>query len=255
MAYDKTLTDALQFVWGAGFLSPGGADAVTALLDGQDIIGAKVLDIGSGLGGMDLLLATQHGAGQVMGIDIDPWLVDQARGLAAKHGLIDRVEFRLVQPGVLPFEDGAFDVVVSKDAMIHIPDKPAIYGEVLRVLRPGGRFLASDWLFAPQAATSPEIVAWLGENPLDFSFTTPEQALEALREAGFAECRVSPASGPVEAVFAEELRRLDGIPEDELVRLLGQEQARDRREGAAHRLAAVRAAQLQPSLLQARRVA
>ena len=133
MSYDKTFTDALQFVWGAGFLSPGGAKAVADLLDGQDIAGARVLDIGSGLGGMDLLLVTAHGAGQVVGIDVDPWLVEQARGLAAAQGLGDRVAFQLVEPGALPFEAASFDVVVSKDAMIHIADKAAIYGEVLRV--------------------------------------------------------------------------------------------------------------------------
>lgn len=255
MTYDRTFTDALQFVWGAGFLSPGGAEAVASLLAGQDITGARVLDIGSGLGGMDLLLVTAHGAGHVTGIDVDAWLVEEARDLAGRHGLGDRLAFRVVTPGPLPFADGAFDVVVSKDAMIHIPDKAALYAEVLRVLAPGGRFLASDWLFAPGAATSPEIIGWLGDNPMGFAFTTPEEALAALQGAGFADPRVTSASASVEAIFAAELARLKSIPHDELVRLLGPYQAKDRVEGAQERLAAVRAGQLRPSLLSGSKTA
>jgi SAM-dependent methyltransferase len=255
MSYDKAFTDALQFVWDAGFLSPGGAGAVAALLNGQDISGARVLDIGSGLGGMDHLLVLTHGAAHVTGIDVDAWLVDQSRDLAAAQGLGDRIKFVLVQPGPLPFGHGAFDVVVSKDAMIHIPDKAAIYGEVMRILAPGGRFLASDWLFGPGAATSPEIMAWLGDNPLGFAFTTPDEALAALRGAGFADPSVTSDSAAVEAIFVAELARLKSFPPDELVRLLGPQQATERVEGAAERLAAVRPGHLRPCLLRGRKAA
>ena len=99
------------------------------------------------------------------------------------------------------------------------------------------------------------MVAWLGDNPLDFAFTTPEQALAALGGAGFAEAGVISNSGSVEEIFVEEVRRLNSIPPDELIRLLGQEQASGRKEGAAHRLAAVRAGHLRPCLLRGRRVA
>jgi SAM-dependent methyltransferase len=249
MSYDKAFTDAVQFVWGAGFLSPGGAAAVAALLKGHDIRGARVLDIGSGLGGMDVILARDHGAAHVTGIDIDPWLVDQSRGLVAAEGMAERVAFEVVQPGPLPFADGSFDVIVSKDAMIHIPDKAAIYAEVRRVLREGGRFLASDWLFAPGAQGSPEIVEWVGANPLDFSFTTPQEALAALRGAGFAAPWVTDDSGAIEAVFQGEVARLAKIPPDQLAALLGEEQARLRPQYARLRLAALRAGQLQPCLV------
>lgn len=255
MSYDKAFTDALQFVWGAGFLSPGGAEAVTALLRGRDITDARVLDIGSGLGGMDLLLAKDHGAAHVTGIDVDPWLIERSSALAAEHGLDDRVEFRLVQPGPLPFAGAEFDVVVSKDTMIHISDKLAIYGEVMRVLRPGGWFLASDWLFAPGAATSPHILAWMGDNPLGFSFTTPQEALTALRGAGFAAPWVTDASSAVEAAFVDEVKQLNNVARDELVNLLGQDQAAIRLEVAVARLAAVRAGQLLPCLLGGKRAA
>jgi len=59
MQYNKAFTDALEFMWGKGFLSPGGPEEVADMLRGHDISGTRILDIGSGLGGVDALLV-QH---------------------------------------------------------------------------------------------------------------------------------------------------------------------------------------------------
>jgi phosphoethanolamine N-methyltransferase len=63
--YDSAMQMLLQLIWGEGFLSPGGAEEVAYLLEGSDIRGCKVLDIGAGLGVIDQLLVTQHGAGSI----------------------------------------------------------------------------------------------------------------------------------------------------------------------------------------------
>ena len=98
MQYSKTFTDALQFVWGEGFLSPGGAEEVAALLQGEDLKDQRVLDIGSGAGGVDELLVTRHGAAEVVGIDVEPALVAEAAGRIAAKGLSDRIRFLTVDP-------------------------------------------------------------------------------------------------------------------------------------------------------------
>ena len=49
-------------------------------------------------------------------------------------------------PGPLPFADASFDIVFSKDALLHVPDKDALFAEIFRVLKPGGVFAASDWM-------------------------------------------------------------------------------------------------------------
>src|SRR4030095_14409212 len=123
MQYAKNFTDALQFMWGEGFLSPGGPEEVAEMVAGIDLAGKRVLDIGSGLGGVDALLVTRHGAAQVVGIDVEPQLVGAARALVAGKGVTERVTVQLVEPGPLPFLDASFDVVFSKDAMVHIADK------------------------------------------------------------------------------------------------------------------------------------
>ena len=64
MQYAKDFTDALQFMWGEGFLSPGGPEEVAEMVAGIDLGGRRVLDIGSGLGGVDIALRL-HEAGMI----------------------------------------------------------------------------------------------------------------------------------------------------------------------------------------------
>jgi phosphoethanolamine N-methyltransferase len=81
--YDEGMLALLQLIWGDGFLSPGGADELARLFEGVDIRACEVLDIGCGLGAIDELLITQYGASSVVGIDVDPALLE---------GLLARVE-------------------------------------------------------------------------------------------------------------------------------------------------------------------
>ncbi|MFM2356392.1 MAG: hypothetical protein RLZZ528_2128, partial [Pseudomonadota bacterium] len=146
--YPDHFVDRLEILWGEGFLSPGGPSEVRAIAAGIDLTGKTVLDIGCGTGGVDFILAGELGASHVVAIDIESGLLDRARARLASSnpGLAGRVEFHLVSPGPLNWPTATFDVVFSKDAMIQIPDKAAMYSEVFRVLKPGGVFAASDWL-------------------------------------------------------------------------------------------------------------
>src|SRR4030095_11331641 len=134
--YTKAFTDALQFMWGEGFLSPGGLEEIDNMLEGHKLAGKCVLDIGSGVGGVDAHLVTRHGAAEVIGVDVEEQLIEASRAFVASRGLSGKIIFMLVAPGPLPFPDNHFDVVFTKDAMVHIPDKAALYSEVLRVLKP-----------------------------------------------------------------------------------------------------------------------
>ena len=188
--YDEAMQALLQLVWGDGFLSPGGAEEIDRLLEGSDISGSSVLDIGCGLGAIDELLVKAHGAGSVVGIDIDPALLTKMTARITSAGLAARIRSVLVTPGPLPFPDASFDVVFSKDSLVQIPDKPAIFAEVRRVLRPGGRFIASDWLRGGTAEYSPEMLEYFRLEGIAYNMASPEESAHALREAGFAEVAV-----------------------------------------------------------------
>ncbi len=253
MQYAKDFTDALQFMWGEGFLSPGGPEEVAEMLAGIDLTGKRVLDIGSGLGGIDLLLATAHGAREVVGIDVEPQLVDSARALVASRGLSGRIAFQLVEPGPLPFADAGFDLVFSKDAMVHIEDKAALYAEVLRMLKPGGWFTAADWLWAEGAADSPVVNAWLSKGPLKFVFTPPAAALQGMIDAGFAEARVTDVRWQLQQSNRKEVDVLAGPARQRLASIVGSTMADNRLASAKGRQTALDSGDLIPSHLRGRR--
>jgi ubiquinone/menaquinone biosynthesis C-methylase UbiE len=250
MQYERQFTDALQFMWGEGFLSPGGPEEVEEMLGGYSIAGQRVLDIGSGLGGVDVLLVAKHGAAEVVGIDVESQLITASREYITSKGLEGRISFKLVEPGPLPFPDASFDVVFSKDAMVHISDKLALFREVIRVLKPGGAFIAGDWFWAEGAANSPVVQSWLSGGPLRFEFTTVAEASEALRKAGFAAITVRNRRSGLQESNRKEVETLEGPSRKQLAAIVGEDMAMQRLASARGRQAALDSGDLIPCHLK-----
>ena len=106
--------------------------------------GQRVLDVGCGAG-TDSLVAAQMVApdGAVTGIDMTEEMLGKARA-GARELDAENVEFVAGEAEDLPFDDGSFDVVVSNGVIDLVPDKDAVFSEILRVLRPGGRIQIAD---------------------------------------------------------------------------------------------------------------
>lgn len=106
--------------------------------------GATVLDIGSGAG-TDLLLAAMSvgPTGRAIGVDMTEEMIARARSSAERMGL-RHVEVRAGDLHALPVEDGVIDVVISNGVLNLSPDKRVAFGEVFRVLTPGGRLQLTD---------------------------------------------------------------------------------------------------------------
>jgi arsenite methyltransferase len=106
--------------------------------------GERVLDVGSGAGTDSLVAAQMVGpGGRVVGIDMTPEMLAKARRAAAEMGAT-QVEFLEADAERLPFADESFDVVISNGVIDLIPDKGAVFGEMARVLIPGGRVQLAD---------------------------------------------------------------------------------------------------------------
>lgn len=208
--YDDLHIAFLEDLWGEGFLSPGGAAEAARVLDGLEVTGKRILDIGCGSGAIPVMLARDLGAAHVTGIDVEAPVCAAATRRAAEAGLSGRIAIREVTPGPLAFSDASFDIVYSKDSIIHIPDKEALAVEVFRILRPGGWFAASDWLIAHDDTPSPEMQAYIAAEDLDFTMASPDRYRRALAAAGFVNIGLRNRNPWYRDVARDELARLTG---------------------------------------------
>lgn len=208
--YDTQHIDFLEDLWGEGFLSPGGPEEVARVLQGVDVAGKHVMDIGCGSGAIAVALVRDYGAAHVTGIDVEDPVCAAARARASDAGLSDKITVEKVTPGPFPFADGTFDIVFSKDSIIHIPDKSAMAADAFRVLKPGGRFAASDWLIGHDGNPSPEMAEYIKAEALDFAMASPNSYARAMREAGFSDVELVNRNPWYAEVAAAEHAELSG---------------------------------------------
>lgn len=221
--YPPHLIAMLEAVWGTGFMSPGGPEEVARVVGPHDLRGKSVLDIGCGAGGIDITLVQTHGAAFVTGLDVEDSVLTHARALIATAGLAHRIGLVKVVPGPLPFPPATFDVVFSKDSIIHIPDKHALMAEVFRVLKPGGRFLSSDWLIGTEGEPSPEMAAYIAAEGLDFGMASPARYRAAMQAAGFTDIATTSRNLWYRDQARSELARLQGAAGDAAARIVGRD--------------------------------
>ena len=169
-------------------LGCGNPKAIAALQPGE-----VVLDLGSGAGIDCFLAAAQVGpSGRVIGVDMTPEMLAKAKANSTK-GDWGHVEFRLGEIEHLPVADNSVDVIISNCVINLSPDKPQVFREALRVLKPGGRLAISD--VVATAELSPELRNDMRMLSGCIGGAALVDDLEAiLREAGFARIRIRPKS-------------------------------------------------------------
>lgn len=200
-------------------LGCGNPVALASLREGE-----TVLDLGSGPGLDCFLAAWRVGErGRVIGVDMTPEMLERARENARRGGY-SNVEFRLGEIENLPVADNSVDVVISNCVINLSPDKPRVFREAFRVLKPGGRLMVSDIVLEEEL---PEAVrrstgAYVG---CISGAVLREEYLGMVEQAGFRDLEVAAESPfPIELMSNDPTARALlaelGLPPEEANRLL-----------------------------------
>jgi SAM-dependent methyltransferase len=142
----------------------------------------SVLDVGSGVGGPARYLAATYGC-PVMGVDLSEAFVGAARYLTKRTGLSGQVSFETASALDLPFGDSHFAVALLQHVAMNIRDRARLYGEIRRVLRPGGKFATFDVVLNDQA--QPLYPLPWARTPETSFLLTAAATRAAIEQAGF----------------------------------------------------------------------
>jgi phosphoethanolamine N-methyltransferase len=204
--YSRTGILRYEQIFGAGYVSTGGhatTEDLCARLGSVLRPGLRVLDVGSGIGGAAFHLARAYGA-HVTGIDLAEEMVTIALERAAQLGMADSVRFLLGDVLETAFAE-PFDVVWSRDAFMHIPDKPRLFARLHQLLAPRGRLVITDYARGKTPA-APDFERYLEKT--GYHVVEPEEYGKLLRGAGFADVVVEDATAKFVAILRSEIDRL-----------------------------------------------
>lgn len=161
----------------------GGLAANDALAERAGISkGTRVVDFCAGLGGPSRYFAHRYGA-NVTGIELTPARVKGAEELTRRVGLQNSV--RVIEGNVMQvaLPDTSVDVVISQEALLHVPDKKRVLAEAYRILKPGGRIVFTDWVAHRPLSGADRELMWQGMAVADL-YSLPTYA-ELIGSVGF----------------------------------------------------------------------
>jgi phosphoethanolamine N-methyltransferase len=217
--YSRTGILRYEKIFGAGYISTGGpetTDYLCAKLGPALRPGVRVLDVGSGIGGAAFHLAKSYGA-KVTGIDLAPEMVAIGLERAREWGAPRDVHFIVGDVLEQPFDE-PFDIVWSRDALMHIPDKPRLFKRLFELLAPGGKVVITDYARG-KAPGTPEFEAYIQST--GYHVVEPAQYGKLLEGAGFINVDVEDATGKFIDIMKREAQRLEA-GRDEFVSLFSE---------------------------------
>lgn len=204
--YSRTGILRYEMIFGEGYISTGGAATTDDLCNrlGSSLRpGVRVLDVGSGIGGAAFRLADVYGA-KVTGIDLAEEMVNIALERASQRGMSESVKTLLGDVLETSFPE-PFDVIWSRDAFMHIPDKPRLFSRLYQLMAPGGRLVITDYARgkAPGSAEFESYIEKTGYNVIE-----PREYGRLLEGAGFTNVIVDDATPRFIEILTSEADRL-----------------------------------------------
>jgi phosphoethanolamine N-methyltransferase len=205
--YQESSILQYESIYGEDFVSPGGRELAFELIAQMALApGARVLDVGCGLGGSAFVMARDFEL-RVDAIDLSKNMLGLARRKLDANGLADKVNLQWGDCLELDCE-GRYDAIYSRDVFLHIADKARLFGVLQRALRPAGKLLFSDYCCGPKP-WSDEFTAYVQAR--GYSLHTTEEYAELLANAGFEQVGAQDATGRFIDLLLAEQERIDAL--------------------------------------------
>ncbi|XP_057996176.1 phosphomethylethanolamine N-methyltransferase-like [Hevea brasiliensis] len=191
-------------VFGQGYVSTGGIETTKEFVAKLDLKpGQKVLDVGCGIGGGDFYMAENFGV-EVVGIDLSINMILFA--LECATGLKCTVKFEVADCTKKTYPDNTFDVIYSRDTILYIQDKPALFRSFFKWLKPGGKVLISYYCKSA-GSPSPEFAEYIKQRGYDLHDV--EAYGQMLRDAGFDDVIAEDRTDQFNQVLQRELNAVE----------------------------------------------
>lgn len=204
--YSKEGVARYEWIFGETFLSTGGLKTTEEVLSRVDLKqGDRVLDIGSGIGGHAFTIAEKYGA-QVDAVDLSRNMMAVALDhLERRPQLKDKVRFRICDVTTTDFDEGVFSLIYSRDALLHIKDKKALFAKFYKLLKPGGKVLFTDYTRGTSEC-SDEFEDYVANR--GYHLLTVKNYEELMKDTGFVNVQALDWKDKFDAALNWELKKL-----------------------------------------------
>ncbi|XP_031738143.1 phosphomethylethanolamine N-methyltransferase isoform X2 [Cucumis sativus] len=191
-------------VFGHGFISPGGLETTKEFVAKLDLKPRqRVLDVGCGIGGADFYMAENFSV-EVVGIDLSVNMISLA--LERAIGLACSVEFEVADCTKKTYPDHTFDVIYSRDTILHIQDKPSLFRSFYKWLKPGGKLFITDYC-RNAGTSSPEFAEYIKQRGYDLHDVKAYGQM--IEDAGFGEVVSEDRTNQFIQVLQQELEAVE----------------------------------------------
>lgn len=198
-------------IFGLDFVSTGGINTTEEVCKMLQVKpNEQILDVGCGIGGSAFHFQQKYN-GKVVGFDLSENMIEIARN-KIKNYKFPNIEFLVADALKVDYEENQFDVVYSRDTILHIPPKKLLFSQFYKWLKPGGRLLITDYCCGPYDQRSEDFKAYVAER--GYTLLTVDDYAKVLEDVGFKDVQGIDKTDHFLKILKSEVDKFDGEKEE-----------------------------------------